>query len=43
VDNGSYFTTAGKYGSMRCSDCGSLSRKRLAETKPETKKTLMRN
>jgi len=43
IDNGSYYTNANVYNSLRCGRCGALSRERLASTPPETKKRLLRN
>jgi hypothetical protein len=43
IANGSYFTTAGEYESVRCRNCGALSRRRSDITGKEKKKNLLRN
>lgn len=42
-DNGFYFTSSGKYQSIRCKCCGALSRKRTSVINAEKKKGLLRN
>lgn len=42
-NNGFYFTSVGKYNSMRCNSCGALSRTRYDTLDKELKKTLLRN
>lgn len=42
-DNGFYFTSSGKYQSIRCQTCGALSRKRTSVVNAEKKKGLLRN
>jgi hypothetical protein len=42
-DNGFYYTSSGKYQSLKCCDCGALSRNRLSVVEKETKRNLLRN
>lgn len=42
VSNGSYYTVAGKYRSVRCADCGAVGRMRTNELTNELRKQLVR-
>lgn len=43
ADNGWYYTSTGKYQSLRCGNCGAISRKRKDEIEKDKKKNVLRN
>lgn len=43
VEEGFYYTTTGKFVSVRCKDCGAVSRKRTSTLSKEKKANLLRN